>query len=929
MSTMTDVSVNVLYVLAADHDSEGLPADQLRAAAPNIRVTTVAGAAAALAALRRGLGWQGVLVSPAVPRREVLALISCVRHDRLPVAIVPIVPSEQQDLFAAALAAGADDVLLEAGDSTVSVVEGLSRIQQGSHLHRDHIRHLSVMYGGEDSRIWDLLTRLPFVSASRTTIPADGSAPSLQVESDAGSVRADVLVVDEVPSGVAPLQVLEAVKRDALDVSVLILSSSDQDDAALAALTRGADDVIARDGRFTHALLAALHTVHRRIEATAGLEDARRQERARWEEERQRLMARVEEAASIAAERDELARRLDVVTIDLARTAQTFAEERSALEGELRSVRAELWNEHRDRETTRANTEAELASLRRLLDDERGAWAPQERALRDEIARLQAALEAASADREDEQARWLEERQALEQARERALSALEVERAAWRGERIAIDEERRRLTEQLEAIDERADAERLRQFEEASQAWEEEKARLNAQIEHLHGRIDELADHARRERARLAALHAREQEEWRETIARLREGRDQPAAAMHDGHAASPGDDRAQVDRAALETAIAERDAARAEILQTDATHRIEREAWREDRQNLQARLADLEARLAGAGIQADANEAAGKDVTRHEALVDMDAFAYGETSVETGELLHCNFAFARLFGYADVQDALNAYAGRPFPAFADRAGVSEQLRDSGRIDRRDSYVERRDGRALRIREWARLVEPEMAGGTAIVQHVLLAGPDVRSTLERQARRLQEVGALAASMMPELESLSDVMSQQARQLVAQLAAFSRRQTRTPEPIDLGEIVSRQEAALARLAGSLVTFSIDVDATSPITALPDEVHQLLTSLVTLGRDLLPAGGSLVVGVQQQRPASGREPGPLLSIDASGYGVQAPGSCTALDQLAHRIGGKLSVTAESGWNVRLEVLFPTCAPVEANAWDWIWE
>src|SRR5690606_8133272 len=103
------------------------------------------------------------------------------------------------------------------------------------------------------------------------------------------------------------------------------------------------------------------------------------------------------------------------------------------------------------------------------------------------------------------------------------------------------------------------------------------------------------------------------------------------------------------------------------------------------------------------------------------------------------------------------------------------------------------------------------------SGGVDLVERVLIAGPPGPSEDERAAQRLQEVGALTAAMMPELESLTSVMSAQSRQLVAQLAAFSRRQTRTPQPVDLRAMVALAEPALARLAGDLVAFSIDVDA----------------------------------------------------------------------------------------------------------------
>ena len=48
----------------------------------------------------------------------------------MPIAIVPIVTEWRQEFFSAAVAAGADDVLLVRGDTAVHAAETLSRIKQ-------------------------------------------------------------------------------------------------------------------------------------------------------------------------------------------------------------------------------------------------------------------------------------------------------------------------------------------------------------------------------------------------------------------------------------------------------------------------------------------------------------------------------------------------------------------------------------------------------------------------------------------------------------------------------------------------------------------------------------------------------------------------------------------------------------------------------
>jgi signal transduction histidine kinase len=320
---------------------------------------------------------------------------------------------------------------------------------------------------------------------------------------------------------------------------------------------------------------------------------------------------------------------------------------------------------------------------------------------------------------------------------------------------------------------------------------------------------------------------------------------------------------------------------------------------------------------------------------------------------------VRCNDAFASIFGYATAADAQKRTEGRPFPGLSGRKEIDARLAADGRLDRVASCIERADGRAGRIIESALVLpgQTDSRTGGSLVEHIVIAGPAGPTPEEAYGRRLQEVGALTTAMTSELESLSAAAHQRSTEivrlletrktasdqadqlrlingqiaaLVHQLAAFSRRQARDLEPIDLADAVLRAEPMLGRLVGDYVGFTTDCGATTPVTAQPEDLDQLLTSLVTLGRDLLPAGGSIAVQVRHDDGTTSEGhlgvPGPVLAVLASGYGAQLPGPTIALDLIAQRCGGTLRVTGETGWQVRLEVLFPRCGMPARPTWNW---
>jgi hypothetical protein len=526
-------------------------------------------------------------------------------------------------------------------------------------------------------------------------------------------------------------------------------------------------------------------------------------------------------------------------------------------------------------------------------------------------------------------------------ALEAALSEIRHTDTAHREEREIWQRTRQALELELRETGARHDGER--------DAWNQARAQLEAEAHEVarvareQQYLSEALSSLQSEKAALASTQAEarsEAEQHRRSLESMQATLADSQAQLADIHAA--------LDRAAQSAdEQLERQRARYEARERELTDEVHQ---------LSARLAQTagDAEAASAELLADRTRA----TADHERLIASEAFGYALTTM-SGELVRCNDAFARIFGYATAADAQTRTERRPFPGLSGRRDIDARLAASGRLDRVASCIERADGRASRIIETATVLQDTTGAqpGEPLVEHIVVPGPAGPTPEEAHGERLQAVGALTTAMTSELESLAaaahersaeivrlletrNTVSDQAAQLriinsqlaslVRQLAAFSRRQAREPEPIDLGDAVVRSETMLGRLVGDYVALTLDCGATMPVTAHPEDVDQLLTSLVTLGRDLLPAGGSMSVQVRYDDGGASAGSlgvaGPVLAVLLWGYGAQLPGPTTALDLIAQRCGGTLRVTGETGWHVRLEVLFPRCGMPSRPAWKW---
>jgi PAS domain S-box-containing protein len=257
-----------LLYLTGMVEGDSLATERLARIAPQLSITTVTSASQALVEIRRTGGFHALLTSPSIAHAETLALISSLRSSQVPIAIVPVVSETQQDFLASAVVAGADDVLVLSGDSVMQPTETLTRIRQSPHLFPPDGR-LRVLYAGSDPAVWRLLEQMPFVRAERATCALDGGCAVRVPASPEGSLRCDVVVIDERPDEAHPLQVVKSVKAQASDLPVVVLSPPGAGDLSTAAFNLGADDAVVKSGACGYRLVATLRRVHQRMELAA------------------------------------------------------------------------------------------------------------------------------------------------------------------------------------------------------------------------------------------------------------------------------------------------------------------------------------------------------------------------------------------------------------------------------------------------------------------------------------------------------------------------------------------------------------------------------------------------------------------------------------------------------------------------------------
>jgi PAS domain S-box-containing protein len=281
------------------------------------------------------------------------------------------------------------------------------------------------------------------------------------------------------------------------------------------------------------------------------------------------------------------------------------------------------------------------------------------------------------------------------------------------------------------------------------------------------------------------------------------------------------------------------------------------------------------------------------------------------------GRVLTCNPAFARMFGFASVDDVLATNVVTIYQDHAARDAVLAELRARGRIDHREMAWQRLDGSPVAAIETA-IGDFDEAGELVAIRGYVRDITE-RKRLEeqlRQSQKMEAIGRLAggiahdfnnlltaingyadilvAGMAPDEPRRSDVeeirkAGDRAAALTRQLLAFSRWQVLQPVVIDPSDVAAGIAPMLRRLVGEQIELRTPAAPDlGRVRADPSQIEQVLLNLVVNARDAMPAGGTLTIETantelddEYARNHPPVAPGPyvLLAVSDTGTGMDA--------------------------------------------------
>ncbi len=243
-------------------------AQALRRTAEGIHIDLVYTLDAARNHLTHAEQYDAALVDLQLPDGSGLDLLAEIRERQLPLPVVLLTGSGDQQAAITALQSGADDYIPKDIDAYAQLATTLSAAcRRFAERRRTRPRTLHVLYAEHNAADIDLSRRhlakhAPYIRL--TVVPDAMVALSLLPLDPSQACDYDVLLLDYRLPGVDALDAVRKIRNErGLDIPIVVVSGQGSEIVAARSIKLGVDDFIAKHGSYLHELGPTLEKVHR------------------------------------------------------------------------------------------------------------------------------------------------------------------------------------------------------------------------------------------------------------------------------------------------------------------------------------------------------------------------------------------------------------------------------------------------------------------------------------------------------------------------------------------------------------------------------------------------------------------------------------------------------------------------------------------
>ena len=323
------------------------------------------------------------------------------------------------------------------------------------------------------------------------------------------------------------------------------------------------------------------------------------------------------------------------------------------------------------------------------------------------------------------------------------------------------------------------------------------------------------------------------------------------------------------------------------------------------------------------------------------------------------GLVIACNPAFAKMFGFASVEDACWRPVEQLFGAGDGWAAFVERLHRERQLFYFEQELRRTDGSPVHVIGNA-IGSFDGHGRLASIKGYLFDVTAHRRTEEqlRHAQKMEALGRMAGGVAHDFNNLLQAMLSTVQllrggerdpsvldgtaleleqlilrggSLARQLLLFAQRGVTRPERLDLEVLVSEASGFLSRLLPDNIRLITELAGVPlPLEADRGQLEQVLTNLVVNASDAMPKGGTLTLrtgrtgseqcwfevqdtGIGMSEDVKGLIFEPFFTTKEAGRGTGL--GLSVVNGIVSRHGGRVEVTSAPGMGSRFRVTFPS--------------